>query len=568
MKPLLQRYTKSQRIDFSSNSLPLIFSYEILPWIEKNTLAYDSKNQQIVQVSQYPDGAPTRQVGVLQQHESLQLIFNPRLKLGANNNVFTLDTSDNQRVKNKNAPILDVHSHATSVGFKIGDLVPGSLEELKTTLRQIEKYNDANGWLLDLNPFFWRYITSFITLIGDLGDSSGSLTKALGITDGRVYNTAYQILLLDWVVKHHKRMGDHAIPLVATLVSYINFDPRASREVLNEINSHHNRRQLSFERRLELLRELREIALSTTLSNKKLDFHAQRLSKKQFKPTEAFFDQLFANDAGVKPSTQHLERLMSANRSINWTSWRRQRDEGIRLADRVYTDAMGAMDNFHAYLQSLPDPLIVYKGGTTFSNETIRKSRGGKASESHHHIGDSHLKRIGSSFTVNPLVAEWFATRSTRMLADGPVRRFLPNGKLRPVVVRYSIPKKNVFLCYNLRSEAEVLVNQETTLRVIDYEFCYPSVTVSDYSRLPVYTPQSFQKMRLEDPSLKSARQRNTSHTSYPNRDNIVTSLHPMRFGIEWLKELKLHKKFIGGCYENHYDPKSFEPQCSEISEP
>jgi hypothetical protein len=567
MKPLLQRYTKSQHADLSPESPPLIFSYEILPWIEKNTLAFHSEQKQIVQVPQYSDKMSSGQILFLQKEENLQLLFNPRLKIGANNSVFTLDTSDEQRQKNKSAPILDIHSYATRVGLKIGDLVPGSLEELKTTLRQLEKYNVANGWLLDVNPFFWRYITSFIALIGDLGDASGSLKKALGISDGRVYNVAYQILLLDWIVKHHKRMGDHAIPLVAMLVSYINFDPPASRELLNEINSHHTRHLLTLERRQELLRELREVALATTSSNKKLDFHAQRLSKKTFKPTETFFSQLFANDVGVKPSTQYLERLMSANPSINWTLWRQQRDEGHRLADRFYTDAMGEMDNFHAYMKTLPDPLIVYKGGTAFSNEKIRKGRGGKANESHQYIADSHLKRIGSSFTVNPLVAEWFATRSTRTLADGPVRTLLPEGKLRPVVVRYSIPKKDVFLSYDLRSEAEVLIHNDRALRVIDYEFCFPSVTVNEYSRLPIYTPAQFQKMRLEDPSLKAARQRNTSHTSYPNRDNIVSSLHPMCFGIEWVTDLKLHKKFIGGCYENAYDPKSFESLISEIPE-
>lgn len=577
MKSIFHRYSSSS-FEISSNNKPTVFTYEMLPWIEKNTLALRKDGGGVIQIPPYPDDLKLKTPASLAiveriEEDGLTLLFNPRLKLGANSSLFFLDTSEEQQYKNKAAPVTEPTLGMAMV-FDRPIFRPGSIDELRQFLRNFEKYNEKNGWMLDVNPFFWRYFHGFSHVVAQLSDAESNVAKGFGLEDGRVYNFAYMVITLDWVIKHHKRLGDHAIPLVAHVLQYLNSDPVVSREVLKEVNAHNRRCQLSLEQRFKLFHEYQSVVYGTTRSDRKLAFHAQKLVKKSWKPFEHFFANAFFSDWGVEASDDYLKAIAlgaETNKGgrINIQKFRTERSELIKMAEIECSRRFSLSDNFAAYVNSLPDPLIVYKGGIVVSSENIREGKGGKVSASHTKLSESHLKRIGVSFTLNPLIAEWFATKSLTTLFASPVRELLLEGKIRPVVVRYEVSKGDVFFATDSRSEAEVMIENERALKIVDYEFCFPSKSMVDFKEQLILggakrttyplgmNPMGlseFCKLRLEDPSLLIARSKAQPHTRYPSRHNITSLLHPAAFGKEWLDDLKLHRKFAGGSYQNVYD--------------
>jgi hypothetical protein len=580
MKSIFHRYS-SNTFEISPNNKPTVFTYEMLPWIEKNTLASRNDGGGVIPIPPYSDDLKLKTPASLAiverfEEDGLTLLFNPRLKLGANSSLFFLDTSEEQRYKNKAAPVNELTSGMAAV-LDHPTFRPGSVEELRQFLRNFEKYNEKNGWMLDVNPFFWRYFHGFSLVVAQLSDAESNVEKGFGLLDGRVYNFAYIVITLDWVIKHHQRLGDHAIPLVAHVLQYLNSDPVVSREVLKEVNAHNRRRQLSLEQRFKLFDEYRSVVYGTTRSDRKLAFHAQKLIKKSWKPFEQFFAIAFFSDLGVEANDDYLKAIAlgaetDKGEPINIQRFRAERSKDIKTVEVECSRQFSRGDNFAAYVNSLPDPLTVYKGGVVVSSENIREGKGGKTSAPHTKLSESHLKRIGVSFTLNPLIAEWFATKSLQTLVASPVREKLPEGKIRPVVVRYEVSKGDVFFATDSRSEAEVMIENERALKIVDYKFCFPSKSIADFKEqlmlggakrtsyslgmipLGLRVISEFCKLRLEDPSLLNARSKAQPHTPYPSRHNITSLLHPATFGKEWLDDLKLHRKFVGGSYQNVYD--------------
>lgn len=579
MKSLFHRYTKDN-FELSSESRPSVFTYEMLPWIEKNSLALRNDGGGIVPIPRYADDFRLQNPAALAitkklKDDGLTLLFNPRLKLGANNSLFFIDVSDEQKKKNKVASVR-APTYGTMTVFDHPAFVPGNVEEVRQALRDFEKYAERYGWLLDQNPFFWRYFYAFSRVMAELSDSESNVAKAFGLVDGRVYNYAYLVITIDWVVKHHKRLGDHVIPLVAQLISWLNLDPVASKEVINEVNSHHTRSRLTLAQRRKISGEFLAVIHGTTTSNKALAFHAQKnLQRDSWKPFEHFFLNAFFSDFGVEPTDHYLKRMTgratnAKGERIDIGKYKRQRISLAVGAEKEFTRLSSHSENFHAYIDSLPDPLVIFKGAVVLATENIREGKGGKGNKSHLTLSDAHLKRVGVSFTVNPLVAEWFATKSFVTLLNSPVSGLLPEGKIRPVVIRYEVAKKDVFFVTDSRSEAEVMIGNERALTIRDYQFCFPAKAIGDIEKsdaiargekelsgsleISIVNLGRFSKFRLEDPSLKAAKRMNLSFTTYPDRHNVTSLLHPQSFGRGWLEELKLHKKFIGGHYENVYD--------------
>jgi len=384
------------------------------------------------------------------------------------------------------------------------------------------------------------------------------------LKDGRMYNFAYFLLLYDWLGKHHTRLGDHAIPLTTHLLNSVNYDPDLSRRLLKEVNGHYLRPKMTLGRRLQLDRELFNVLHGTAKSNKQLVFQSQKLLGRRVKPYDFFLYNALINDPALLTADQKLEvfrkydlPLTRGGKRVTEDNFKIEVAEIREAFEKSYDEAGLKNEEFYAYIESLPDPLVVYKGAVVLSTETIRGGKGGKTSESFVTLSESHLKRIGTSFTLNPLIAEWFATKSLHTLTEGPIRFLFSIGKLRAVVVRYEIPKDRVFFITNLRGEAEVMIDNERALTIRDYKFCFPAIEIRDSDRLGKservfvglenlnhVAQEKFIQGRLENPTMKSSQANRWSYTSYPTRQNIASLFFTGVYGDEWLSKVKLAKKF------------------------
>jgi len=569
MKSAFHRYTSQQRFEIQQAKAPTIITFEMLPWIPRNTLMFSEETGGVVQVDQYSDELRQQnpvalgKLKFLKHEQGLTPLFNPPVKISANNSLLFLESTEDQRQRNKTAP-LERHFPVTHSLFAKKDFIPGSVEDVKTFLRDFEKSNNEHGWLIDKNPLFWRYFWGFVDVIKTSSDPENWIYKAFGLKDGRMYNFAYFLLLYDWLGKHHTRLGDHAIPLTTHLLNSVNYDPDLSRRLLKEVNGHYLRPKMTLGRRLQLDRELFNVLHGTAKSNKQLVFQSQKLLGRRVKPYDFFLYNALINDPALLTADQKLEvfrkydlPLTRGGKRVTEDNFKIEVAEIREAFEKSYDEAGLKNEEFYAYIESLPDPLVVYKGAVVLSTETIRGGKGGKTSESFVTLSESHLKRIGTSFTLNPLIAEWFATKSLHTLTEGPIRFLFSIGKLRAVVVRYEIPKDRVFFITNLRGEAEVMIDNERALTIRDYKFCFPAIEIRDSDRLGKservfvglenlnhVAQEKFIQGRLENPTMKSSQANRWSYTSYPTRQNIASLFFTGVYGDEWLSKVKLAKKF------------------------
>jgi len=111
MKSAFHRYTSQQRFEIQQAKAPTIITFEMLPWIPRNTLMFSEETGGVVQVDQYSDELRQQnpvalgKLKFLKHEQGLTPLFNPPVKISANNSLLFLESTEDQRQRNKTAPL-------------------------------------------------------------------------------------------------------------------------------------------------------------------------------------------------------------------------------------------------------------------------------------------------------------------------------------------------------------------------------------------------------------------------------------------------------------------------------
>lgn len=499
---LLSRYRRD--IPISIDHISGFVTLENLPWIPKDSLSVrpDDNGQKVL---------AKRKLGInLFPTQTDDPIRHPKFKLGLGDVIFIDDDT--------------------------GLSVNATLQATRTLLSRVESFADRYGWTFSENPYLWRCIFEVCKACGDLATSDGNALIGLGKTDGVVKNVAHAILFYDFVRKNHKRMGPHAIALTADLAVRLDFDMAAVATLIGEVVSWSDRAKLTYEQRERIVNEAWDNAKQSLT----------RLPK--------------CREAFIKLYKQR--KASGGNKHCSWLYETKQwkydeaslfhHDPKAMLAladafDKDFTAQEVYRRPLKDFVENHADPLIVYKGGVVLRGELIRDAFGGKANVNSRVPSPRHRSRLGSSFTVCPLIAEYFAQRTVCFFdrhfslyneiykQHGVSLDHLSPDNIRAVVAEYTIPKNAIFAVKHERREAEVIVHDTTKLRVNHYDFVLPKGLVI-YSQDGV----TLMKERLKDPSKSHSKSKGITWSPYLRRRN-VTPLLTHLFGREIPT---LHKKF------------------------